>query len=95
MKPLFKNNIFTNPGGWAQKVIDTPFRYRFMQASTVCLGIMLGIMIALISEKTPSADYIGVSGFLNIIVVMLPLCYLRALHHFVVISQSERTGSKG
>ena len=94
MKPILKNNIFTNPQGWAQKGVGPMWRYRLMQLFTVLFGFMLGVMITLVSKKTSSVDYAGMLIFVFIAVIELPLCYLRALRYFVLESQSRPIPSK-
>jgi hypothetical protein len=89
VKPLFKNNVFTNPQGWAQKIVGATWRYRWMQLFTVILGLMLEMMITLVSKKTPWADCTGMLVFVFIAAIALPLCYLRALRYFVLESQSQ------
>jgi uncharacterized YccA/Bax inhibitor family protein len=63
-----------------------------MQSFTVILGMMLGAMVFLVSENRVSASYVGV--FVIGAAIMLPLCYLRALRHFVVESQGRLISSK-
>ena len=84
-----KNNIFTDPKGWAAKAVGSPFRYRLMQSLTVALGVLLAIMLYLICREArlPLFGYFAVLVFLIIAVVELPLCYLRALRFYVVERQ--------
>ena len=88
MKSILKNNIFTNPHGWASNCIGTPFRYRLMQAITIVLGVFLiwmAVLLAKISERSPlhPLSFIAFSIWVFIGVVALPLSYLRALRHFL------------
>ena len=89
MKPLFKNNIFTNPQGWGKKAVGSRWRYRLMQLSTILFGFMLGAMITLVSKKASLVVYIEMLVFVFVAVIQLPLCYLRALRYFVLESQSR------
>jgi len=91
VKPLFENNVFTNPQGWAQKIVGATWRYRWMQLFTVIVGFMLGVMIALVSKRTSGVDCTVMLAFVFIAAIALPLCYLRALRYFVLESQSQPT----
>ena len=84
-----KNNILTDPKGWAQKVVGSPTRYRLMQALSLILGACLAGMLFLICREArlPLFGYFCVLLFLIIGVVQLPLFYLRALRSFVIESQ--------
>lgn len=89
-----KNNIFSDPKGWAVKVVGSSLRYRFVQSFTLVLRAMLAVMLYLIWGEThlPLAGYFGALVFLVIAVVELPLCYLRALRCYVVDYQRSEHG---
>ena len=86
-----KNNIFSDPKGWASKAVGSSFRYRLMQSLTLLLGVLLAVMLYLIGREArlPLFGYFGVLVFLIIAVVELPLCYLRALRSYVVEHQAS------
>jgi hypothetical protein len=83
------SNIFTNPSGWAQKLIGSRGRYRLMQALAIFQGIALIVMIILLVSTArrgvwPSTlSLIVVSVMVFVSTVEFPLFYLRALRHFV------------
>jgi hypothetical protein len=89
MNAIFKNNIFNNPKGWAEKAIGSHKRYRFMQAVSVTMAGCLGYVLFLLWSEAhlPLAVYFAVLVFVVIGVVQLPFCYLRALRSFVVEAQ--------
>jgi hypothetical protein len=84
-----KNDILTNPKGWAQKAVGSAVRYRLMQIVSLILGLCLaGILFVICKEaQLPLFGYLCVLVFLLIAAVQLPLCYLRALRCYVVESQ--------
>jgi hypothetical protein len=84
-----RNDIFSNPKGWAQKAVGSPARYRLMQALSLLLGICLaGILFLICREaRLPLFAYFCALVFLLIATVQLPLCYLRALRCYVLESQ--------
>ncbi len=84
-----KNDILTNPKGWAQNAVGSPVRYRLMQIVSLILGLCLaGILFIICKEaQLPLFGYLCVLVFLLIAAVQLPLCYLRALRYYVVESQ--------
>jgi len=86
-----KSIIFSDPKGWAAKIVGSSFRYRLMQAFTLLLGVLLAVMIYVIFRETrfPLGCYFGVLVFIVIAVVELPLCYLRALRCYVVENQKS------
>jgi hypothetical protein len=79
MKALLRNNIFTNPGGWAQKVVGTPWSYRFTQAATIFFSIALFVLFMLVSRPLPWTKHLGVGFSIAVVTLVFPLCYLRAL----------------
>lgn len=86
-----KNDIFTNPKGWAEKAVGSVIRYRLTQSCTVILGVCLALMLFIICREVrlPLFRYLSVLLFLVIAVIVLPLCYLRALRSFVVESRVD------
>ena|SRR5437870_5699099 len=99
---MFKDNIFMNPQGWAVKAVGTSLRYRFMQVATVLFGVLLVAMLVLVAklsqvthlrsfdpEDVVAISYVSVTVFVFIFVVAMPLCYLKALRHYVEQSQTE------
>ena len=91
-----RNNIFTDPKGWAQMVVGSPIRYRLMQAMSVVLGACLAGMLSIICWEAdlPLVGYLSVLVFLVGAVIVAPLCYLRALRCFVVESQLNSLHSR-
>jgi len=87
---IFKNNIFTNPKGWAENLIGSSFRYRLMQALSVFLGVSLAGFIFPICRKAGGqaweGGYVCLLALLVIAAIQLPLFYLRALRFYVVES---------
>jgi hypothetical protein len=85
MHRFLRNNIFTNPKGWAQSAVGTPWRYRLMQSCTLVLGAGLACMLFVICREAQLAFfwYVSVLVFLAIATVQLPLFYLRALRSYV------------
>ena len=81
-----KNNVLSNPRGWASKVVGSTLRYRLMQSFTLLQGLVLAFILYLICHEAqvPLFGYFSVLVFLVIAVVELPLCYLRALRFYVV-----------
>jgi hypothetical protein len=51
MKSLFKNNIFTNPVGWAEGPVGTKLRYRITKVFTFAYGMLLFIITFLLSFR--------------------------------------------
>ena len=85
MNALIKNNIVTNPKGWAGRAVGSPVRYRLLQSYSIIVGLCLAVIFALLSPShLPVGAYLSVFLLLLLAVVVLPLCYLRALRSFVV-----------
>lgn len=87
---IFKNNIFTNPKGWAENTVGSLFRYRFMQALSVILGVCLAGFLFLICREAGLQRFGGdcVLGLMFVVIaaILIPLFYLRALRFYVVAS---------
>ena len=81
MRALLRNNIFTNPGGWAEKTVGTIWRYRAMQLGTVALSIALFAMYLAVSRPLEWHQQVAVGVCIAVGTLVLPLCYLRALRH--------------
>ena len=100
MKSIWKNTIFRDPEGWAEKTVGSPLRYRFMQLVSILSGVMLMLMIILISSKVSEVQrahpitFLGILVFVFGAVVELPLCYLRALRHYVAESQKREINNR-
>ena len=87
-----KHDIFTNPKGWAQKTVGSSARYRFMQLMTVLFALCLSWIFLMVCRQAalPLFGYFSVLVFLLNAVVLLPLCYLRALRCYVTESRAEK-----
>lgn len=88
MKAILRNNIFTNPQGWAEKWVGSSCRYRLAQSATVVFGVLLVLLVVMICKLSERAllhprHYVGLSLLVFITVIELPLCYLRALRYYV------------
>jgi hypothetical protein len=59
-----------------------------MQLFTIIYGAMLGVMMVFVSKGIMENCLIAFP-FLAIAAIILPLCYLHALRHFVVESQNR------
>jgi hypothetical protein len=88
-----KNDIFSNPEGWAQKVVGSSLRYRCMQILSLVQGGCLAEILFLLCKEAhlPLVVFVSALVFVVIAAVQLPLCYLRALRFYVVDSQLTRS----
>jgi hypothetical protein len=86
-----KNNIYSDPKGWAAKAVGSALRYRLMQSVTLILGFVLAFIFYLLCNEArlPLLAYVGMLLGLLIAVVELPLFYLRALRFYVVERQQR------
>jgi hypothetical protein len=86
MKALFKNNIVTNPKGWAEKAVGTLLLYRVMQTFTVIAWSLYAVLLFMISnhERLPVILTISVIATFFAPMVFFPLCILRALRFYVL-----------
>ena len=93
MKNIFRNNIITNPIGWAIKIVGTNFRYRYIQVVTVIFPILV-LFVAFIVPRHSFWEYgltVGIVFFF--IATALPLMYLRALRH-LYLDMNEKCDPK-
>ena len=80
MKWSFKNNVVTNPKGWARKMVGSAFYYRAWQVITIGFGLM-----CLDDLSHGGCDpYYGARLLILGWGILLPLGYLRALRQYVV-----------
>jgi hypothetical protein len=99
MKSIFKNNIFTDPQGWAQQAVGTPLRYRLSQTGSVVVGTFALVAIIFVSKISEMVHlspsyYLAVGVPVFVITIELPLCCFRALRCYVVQSQSKAADGK-
>lgn len=88
---FLRNSIFTNPEGWAEKCVGTRIRYRFMQACTLLLAILLFVVFYLILPDPVHWGFLaGLTLVLVVIVLEIPLCYLRAMRQLYMKLQEEK-----
>lgn len=87
-----KNNVFTDPIGWATKAVGTSFRYRVMQLATVLFGLILAIMFYLVfrEARLPIERSFGFLIILVVAAIQFPLFYLRALRFLVLARQTQK-----
>jgi hypothetical protein len=91
---MLKNNIITNPIGWANSLVGTPLRYRFTQFMVILFGLLLSCMIFVSFPKGFWWQYIGPISFGFIFAVELPLLCLRAMRCLIKkIEKFEQTES--
>lgn len=81
MKRLYTNNIFTNPEGWAGKVVGALWRYRFAQGITIFGGVAQFLIFVFASKRRGCGDYLGVAVLISVFTIAFPLIYLRALRY--------------
>ena len=91
MKALLRNNIFTNPGGWAKNAVGTPWSYRIIQAATVFSSIALFVMFTLVSRPLPWIQYLSFGIPIAAFTLVFPLCYLRALRCLYLEKRREES----
>jgi hypothetical protein len=90
MKEIFKNNVFTNPRGWAEKSVGTPFRYRFTQIGIVVVAILFYTMLVLKSESFKIDDYIWFGLMVFGCVEILLICFMVIRHLLKEIAKFEQ-----
>ena len=81
-EPIFT----TDPKRWGENWVGTTVRYRLWQLMTVVLGACLLVQImSLAKAASPflSETFIAVSFLAFVLGIVFPLCYLRALRHYV------------
>lgn len=92
MRSILKNNIFTNPQGWAQnwgrRCVGSSIRYRLIQLATVFFAIETFALVVVVCKHAEKEhlcphDYASVGATLFLTVVLLPLCHLKALRYYV------------
>jgi hypothetical protein len=90
MRKFFQNNIFTNPVGWANVIIGTNLRYRFMQVWTIFMGVLFFILLIITSNRRGVLFYAQIALFV-IIVIEMPLSYLKAMRYMYLdkVNQSK------
>jgi uncharacterized membrane protein len=90
VKSILKDNIITNPIGWANSLVGTNLRYRVTQLCVIVFGILLACMIFISFPDHYWMIYIGPIAFTFIFAVELPILCLRAMRHLIIkINQSE------
>jgi hypothetical protein len=100
-KPMVRGqsmeDIFTNPSGWGEQVVGTPFKYRWMQAFTLA-GVVVTVFLPEVlwlfvwdiapdgaSEwLRPLFHRLGIALLVILLAGMMPLFYLRAMRHLVL-----------
>jgi hypothetical protein len=88
---IFKNNIFTNPVGWAEAAVGTMLRYRAMQVLTILMGLAAFLLLRLlVPEGLPLIKKIGIGMIILPPIVILPLCYLRSMRHLLLKLQTNQ-----
>ena len=90
-----KSSIFSDPCEWAKKVIGTRFGYYRMIIITVLLGILELGFVFIGRHNLRAIDRLGISLFVTIISIVLPICYLTAMRClFVKIDALKGVQSK-
>lgn len=83
---MLKNNIFTNPIGWSDKIVGTVSRYIIAVIMTISIGAILMFVFAAFYMLVP----LGLKHFYFIMTLILlstiifPLCYLRAARSLLI-----------
>ncbi len=90
MKKIFKNNIFTNPEGWAGIVVGTNLRYRLVQIWTIFMGIVLFTLSCIVSNRRGLRIYLEVFVLIGVVAVEMPLLYLKALRHLYLKNKQSQ-----
>lgn len=91
MKALLRNNIFTNPEGWAKKAVGAPWCYRLMQAVTVFASIGLFVLFTLVAGTLTLAQHLGIGISIAAFTLVFPLCYLRAMRCLYLKNRREES----
>ena len=81
MKIFPENAIWSNPLGWATKVVGSNARYRYFQIATILLGISSTASFCISVSKVPSTGHYAFRGafFIFLCSCLLPLCHLKAM----------------
>ena len=90
MHKFYRNNIFTNPIGWAKSIVGKTWIYRLLQGSTICYGIIFFLIFYILLDNFIDSSILPRWFYMKIIILgylifltvtIVPLCYLRALRH--------------
>lgn len=94
MKRFWRNNIFTNPRGWAENCVGKRWAYRFIQAFFVfCWGCSLFLVhFTLHRARLPWISGLGLDLFFFNAMIGIPFCILRALRFYVVRQGAALSG---
>lgn len=90
IKEIFKNNVFTNPRGWAEKSVGTPARYWFTQVGVVVVGILFYVILVLKAESFKTGDYIWSGIMVFGCMEFLLICFMTIRHLLKELSKSEK-----
>jgi hypothetical protein len=89
---MLRNNVFTNPIGWARALVRTRRRYRVVSTASAALGLSLIVLLHLRGVGVWIAVGASILAFIGC--VELPLYYLRALRAFVQ-KEEQRASVRG
>ena len=79
---MFKDSVFTNPTGWAVRIVGTKRRYTAFSAFTALAGCFIILLVSF--RITEVWKLLLVIPPVFIVTVELPLYCLRSLRSFVV-----------
>jgi len=90
--------IFHDPIQWAGGCAGTNKKYRFMQFMTVFLGCLTFCFLFVFKKYSQPPDQIGFLLLLFILVILIPLLYLKAIRALLIeresaSAESESTGT--
>lgn len=94
MKRFWRNNIFTNPRGWAENCVGKSWSYRLFQAFFVfcwCVSLFL-VHFTLNRAHLPWMNGLGLDLFFFNAMIAIPFCILRALRFYVARQESGLSG---
>jgi hypothetical protein len=86
--------IFSDPIQWARGCAGTITNYRLMQFMTIILGVFVFAFIWLFNKYSRPPDHIGFLLLLFILVILIPLLYLKAIRALLIERQSASADSK-
>ncbi len=86
--------IFNDPIQWAHGCAGTNKKYRLMQSMTIILGCLVFAFIFVFNKYNKPPDHIAFLLLLFILVILIPLFYLKAIRAFLIEKESTSAGSK-
>jgi len=79
---MFKNNIFSNPVGWAEKAVGTKIRFFYVMISTLVLGTLIILMLYLEMENFKT--WIIFSIMIIVATIVPSMIYLLGLRKLLI-----------